>query len=336
MIAVRAVIERLLNDVWYENTPLSWLLIPLSWPVGWVVNARRTRAPDKGSTPDGVTVIVVGGLTVGGTGKTPVLVALARWLIDREYRVGVVSRGYKGQRASDLHCVTERDSAREVGDEALLIRRELGIPVFVCRDRKRALQELVALGDVNVVLSDDGLQHYNMPRDLEIVVLDAHRGLGNGRLLPAGPLREPDRRLASVDWILERNSPDADRGFAYRPMRARHLASGKVLIWQTFVDSWAQQDVMAVTALGQPQQFFNMLRAQGLNPREVALPDHEVVDLPSLNALAGDVILMTSKDAIKLPNDADARLWVVEIEVTLPPSLLDKVTATLAEPGRES
>ena len=336
MIAVRAVIERLLNDVWYENTPLSWLLIPFSWPVGWVVNARRSRAPDKRSTPDGVTVIVVGGLTVGGTGKTPVLVALARWLIDREYRVGVVSRGYKGQRASDLHCVTERDSAREVGDEALLIRRELGIPVFVCRDRKRALQELVALGDVNVVLSDDGLQHYNMPRDLEIVVLDAHRGLGNGRLLPAGPLREPDRRLASVDWILERNSPDADRGFAYRPMRARHLASGKVLIWQTFVDSWAQQDVMAVTALGQPQQFFNMLRAQGLNPREVALPDHEVVDLPSLNALAGDVILMTSKDAIKLPNDADARLWVVEIEVTLPPSLLDKVTATLAEPGRES
>ena len=144
MIAVRAVIERLLNDVWYENSPLSWLLIPLSWPVGWVVNARRTRAPDKRSTPDGVTVIVVGGLTVGGTGKTPVLIALARWLSDQGYRVGVVSRGYKGQRASDLHRVTERDAAREVGDEALLIHRELGIPVCVCSDRQRALEALVA------------------------------------------------------------------------------------------------------------------------------------------------------------------------------------------------
>ena len=336
MIAVRAVIERLLNDVWYENSPLSWLLIPLSWPVGWVVNARRTRAPDKRSTPDGVTVIVVGGLTVGGTGKTPVLIALARWLSGQGYRVGVVSRGYKGQRVSDLHRVTERDSAREVGDEALLIHRELGIPVCVCSDRQRALEELVEVGDVNVILSDDGLQHYNMPRDLEIVVLDAHRGLGNGRLLPAGPLREPGNRLASVDWILERNSPDADRGFAYRPIRAKHLASGKVLSWQDCVEAWAQQDVMAVTGLGQPQQFFNMLREQGLAPRELALPDHEVLDLPSLNALTGEVILMTSKDAIKLPNDADARLWVVEIAVTLPPSLLDKVTATLAEPGPES
>ena len=336
MIAVRAVIERLLNDVWYENSPLSWLLIPLSWPVGWVVNARRTRAPDKRSTPDGVTVIVVGGLTVGGTGKTPVLIALARWLSDQGYRVGVVSRGYKGQRATDLHRVTEHDSAREVGDEALLIHRELGIPVCVCSDRQRALEALVAVGDANVILSDDGLQHYNMPRDLEIVVLDAHRGLGNGRLLPAGPLREPGDRLASVDWILERNSPDADRGFAYHPIRARHLASGKVLSWQACVDSWTQQDVTAVTGLGQPQQFFDMLRAQGLNPREVALPDHEVLDLPSLNALTGEAILMTSKDAIKLPNDADARLWVVEIEVTLPPSLLDKVTATLAEISPES
>ena len=336
MIAVRAVIERLLNNVWYENSPLSWLLIPLSWPVGWVVNARLTHAPDKRSTPDGVTVIVVGGLTVGGTGKTPVLIALARWLSDQGYRVGVVSRGYKGQRASDLHRVTERDSAREVGDEALLIHRELGIPVCVCSDRQRALEALVAMGDVNVILSDDGLQHYNMPRDLEIVVLDAHRGLGNGRLLPAGPLREPGNRLASVDWILERNSPDADRGFAYRPIRAKHLASGKFLSWRDCVEAWAQQDVMAVTGLGQPQQFFNMLREQGLAPRGLALPDHEVLDLPSLNALTGDVILMTSKDAIKLPDDADARLWVVEIAVTLPPSVLDKVTATLAEPGPES
>ena len=102
------------------------------------------------------------------------------------------------------------------------------------------------------------------------------------------------------------------------------------------MDSWAQQDVLAVTGLGQPQQFFDMLRAQGLNPREIALPDHEVLDLPSLNALTGEVILVTSKDAIKLPKDADARLWVVEIEVTLPPLLLDKVAVTLVESGRES
>ena len=148
---------------------MSWCLIPLTWPVRWAIHRRRQQASPKGSTPEGVTVIVVGGLTAGGTGKTPVLIGLGKWLTEQGYRVGVVSRGYGGTHGPEPHSVKELDGAAVVGDEPLLIQRELAVPVVVCADRKRALDVLVDQGTVDVVLSDDGLQHYPMPRDIEPV-----------------------------------------------------------------------------------------------------------------------------------------------------------------------
>ena len=195
MSAIRSVLERVLNSIWYGRNALSLLLIPLSWPVQWVVARRRARAPAKHSTPEGVSVWVIGGLTAGGTGKTPVLIALGQWLIERGYRVGVVSRGYGGEGHREPHWVEDQDAARVVGDEPLLVKQRLGVPVVVCSDRQRAVSDLIARADIDVVLSDDGMQHYAMPRDAEIVVLDAERGLGNGRLLPAGPLREAGPEL---------------------------------------------------------------------------------------------------------------------------------------------
>ena len=329
MSSIRRVLERLLNSIWYGSSALSLLLIPMSWPVKWVVAHRRTRAPAKHSTPEGVSVWVIGGLTAGGTGKTPVLIALGHWLIERGYRVGVVSRGYGGEGRREPHWVEDQDDARVVGDEPLLVKQRLGVPVVVCTDRQQALSYLIARAHIDVVLSDDGMQHYAMPRDAEIVVLDAERGLGNGRLLPAGPLREPVDRLRSVDWILERNSSNADRRFAYEPVGALHMATGRMLPWRECVNEWLGQDVAAATGLGQPRQFFDMLRGSGLSIREHAVSDHGKLPQPQLDMLAEATVIVTAKDAVKLAHPVDPRVWVVEIDVDLPPSLLNYLTGLL-------
>ena len=329
MSTTQGALERLLNHIWYGNSLLSWCLIPLTWPVRWVIHRRRQQASPKGSTPEGVTVIVVGGLTAGGTGKTPVLIGLGKWLAEQGYRVGVVSRGYGGTHGPEPHSVKELDGAAVVGDEPLLIQRELAVPVVVCADRKRALDTLVDQGAVDVVLSDDGLQHYPMPRDIELLVLDAERGLGNGRLLPAGPLREPASRLASVDVVLERNSGDPDRGFSYQPAAATHLASGRQITWPECVAKWRDQSMVAMTGLGQPKQFFEMLRGQGLAIEAESLGDHEALTQARLDRRDEQIVLLTAKDAVKLAECVDPRVWVVAIEVALPSSLLARLTALL-------
>ena len=329
MSSIRGAMERVLNHIWYGSSPLSLLLVPLSWPVRWVVARRRANAPAKRSSAAGASVVVVGGLTAGGTGKTPVLIALGQWLIERGCRVGVVSRGYGGELSPEPRWVEAHDSARVVGDEPLLIKQRLGVPVVVCPDRQRAVTDLIEGVDIDVVLSDDGLQHYAMLRDVEIAVLDAERGMGNGRLLPAGPLREPAERLRSVDWVLERNSSDADRRFSYQPVRARHIATGRMLPWQECVDEWVGQVVAAATGLGQPGQFFTMLRGSGLRIHECAVPDHGALSQHDLDVLEQDVVLVTAKDAVKLALLVDPRVWVVEIDVALPPSLLDLLTRLL-------
>jgi tetraacyldisaccharide 4'-kinase len=322
MTALRGVVERGLNAIWYRNSVLSWCLLPLSLLVRWAVKRRRDQSPEKGATPDGVMVIVIGGLTVGGTGKTPVLIALGRWLRHCGYRVGVISRGYRSQTSGEARQVVSSDDSACVGDEPLLIKRALDVPVVIGRDRRQALDLLIHDNAVDIVLSDDGLQHYQLPRDLEIVVLDAQRGLGNGRLLPAGPLREPRERLTEVDWILERNSGDANRGFEYQITGARHLASGRLVLWSDCLSQWGEQTLAAITALGQPEQFFHMLTTQGLTVNRLSLPDHDIIRPQHLESVEAEMILITAKDAIKLSGSIDSRLWVVEIEVQLPAALL--------------
>ena len=304
MSSIRGAMERVLTHIWYGSSPLSLLLVPLSWPVRWVVARRRANAPAKRSNAAGARVVVVGGLTAGGTGKTPVLIALGQWLIERGCRVGVVSRGYGGELSPEPRWVEVHDSARVVGDEPLLIKQRLGVPVVVCPDRQRAVTDLIEGVDIDVVLSDDGLQHYAMLRDMEIAVLDAERGMGNG-------------------------SNDVDRRFAYQPVRARHIATGRMLPWQECVDEWVGQVVAAATGLGQPGQFFTMLRGSGLRIHECAMPDHGALSQRELDALEQDVVLVTAKDAVKLAHLVDPRIWVVEIDVALPPSLLDLLTRLL-------
>ena len=334
MIAFRAAVERLLQRIWYEGHWLSFSLVPLSWLVEWEIRRRSTRRLPKQRSDYGARVWVIGGLTVGGTGKTPVLIALGEWLLGKGVSVGVVSRGYRGRLGKTAHLVSASDSPEDVGDEPLLIRQRLGCPVVVCPDRALALEALVGQFEVDVVLSDDGLQHYALPRDLEVIVLDAQRGLGNGRVIPAGPLREPASRLAAVDWVLERNSKDPDRSFSYSVAFMRQLSSERALSWSDWHSQWGQVPITAMTALGQPDQFFEMLSGLGLSVTGVALPDHEAISPERLKQAKTGVVVITAKDAVKLGaienSEVAARVWVVEIETQLPPSLLNKLAATLS------
>jgi len=339
MTAVRGALERLMNRIWYGGYWLAWPLLPFSLLVRWEISRRRRRAPAKGATPEGVLVIVVGGITVGGTGKTPVLMALGQWLQQQGYRVGVVSRGYRGACGRGPHWVTPTDSAAWTGDEPLMIQRALSVPVVVGRDRAAALALLIERCQPDVVLSDDGLQHYAMPRDIEIAVLDHERGLGNGWLLPAGPLREPALKLGSVDWVLERNSDDVDRGFVYHVRGVRNLISEQVLSWSDCRATWAKRKLTAITGLGQPEQFFAMLAEQGFSVEGRALPDHEPLAQHDLDDIESEIVLITAKDAAKLSDvtasAAWARVWIVEIEARLPPALLTMLKTQLPQPASD-
>jgi tetraacyldisaccharide 4'-kinase len=334
MTALRGTLERVVNHIWYERSLFSHLLLPLAAVVRLIVSRRRKSALPKGATPEGIKVIIVGGLTVGGTGKTPIVIALGRWLQQRGLRVGVLSRGYRSDVRDIPRMVSSTDKPSSVGDEPLLIFKALQAPVVVCRDRLRGLDALTSQASVDVVLSDDGLQHYPLPRDLEILVLDAERGLGNGRVIPAGPLREPASRLGSVDWVLIRNSDDPDRAFTYRIIGVREWSSGRLIPWLDCVAKWRGLSVTAMTGLGQPMQFFEMLRREGLRVESVALPDHEPITKADLGRVSTDLVLITAKDAIKLSDIEDSqathRLWVVEIEAALPSSLLSSLESVLS------
>lgn len=187
--------------MWYRKRWYAWCLLPLSW-LYTAVAALHARWHIKRRTPLAVPVVVVGNITTGGTGKTPVLIALAKSLTQKHVKVGIVSRGYGSEAPYYPYTVAVDDAPKVSGDEPLLIARETHCPVVIGRDRVAAAEQLIANHSVDIILSDDGLQHHRLPRQIEIVVVDGDRGLGNHLCLPAGPLREPARRLTRVDWVL--------------------------------------------------------------------------------------------------------------------------------------
>jgi len=318
---------------WYSKAPPP-LLLPLSWLFGAVVRLRRLAyARDwlKSSHP-GVPVIVIGNLTVGGTGKTPVTMWLARQLALRGFVVGIVSRGYGGS-AGALRMVTPDSDPREVGDEALLLARYSGASVCIGPERVQAAAELVSRG-CRVILSDDGLQHLALRRDLEIAVVDGRRAFGNGALLPAGPLREPVTRLKSVDLVLvngaaaQGTAPYAVRGapvaleFSLNPGAAVPLGGGTGKPLSAF-----HGRVHAVAGIGHPARFFSMLEEAGLEPVFHAFPDHHPFQAADLAFGDGLPILMTQKDAVKCTRFADARMWMVPVETAFAPQAAAHILA---------
>ena len=312
-----------LQREWLTGGPLSVALLPLSWLYRALLALRQLayQVGLKSVETLPVPVIVVGNWIVGGAGKTPTTLALLELLHTRGLRAGVVSRGY-GREGDGVRLVTRASTSREVGDEPLLIHLRSGVPVAVGRDRVAAARALLAAEpELQLLVSDDGLQHWRLPRDLSLLVFD-ERGLGNGRLLPAGPLRQPPAPLAG-DQLVIYNAPQPSTtlpGFV-----AERRLAGAV----TLADWWAGQPaqmatllalrerpgLLAVAGLARPQRFFDMLDGLGLSFDTLALPDHaDFASLPWGPDAAG--ILLTEKDAVKLSPERVGTLpvWVVALD----------------------
>jgi tetraacyldisaccharide 4'-kinase len=310
-------LEQWLQRQWYGgDSPNPWLL-PLEQVFKAAVRVRRLGYV-KGLKPSRklpAPVIVVGNLTVGGVGKTPLVIALVELLREAGYRPGVISRGYGGLGAVQPLAVTPSSDPAVVGDESLLTTLRTGAPVCVHRDRYAAGQALLAAHDCDVIVADDGLQHYGLARDVEIAVVDGDRRFGNGHLLPAGPLREPVRRLGDVDLVVCRGRGlPGEFSMSIAGVEAVNLLAPEQ---RRRLSSLAGNDLVALAGIGNPASFFQLLSRHGLNFEARVFPDHHRFspdDLPR----DGRIVLMTEKDAVKCRAFATERDWHVPVSAVLP------------------
>ena len=307
--------ERLVN-AWYQGHPALLLLRPLEWLYRAVVQRKRQRflAGQSPSYRAPVPVIVVGNITVGGTGKTPLILYLIDHCRARGLRVGVVSRGYGAQPPSVPWRVTAEQSAEEAGDEPLLLVQRSGVALMIDPDRARAVQALLSAEPLDLILCDDGLQHYRLARDLELVLIDAVRGLGNRHCLPAGPLREPVERLQGVDALLYNgalNDPQEGYGFTLRPRTLVNLRSGEPHALSHFPPG---QALHAVAGIGNPQRFFMTLEGLHWQPVAHAFADHAPYSAELLNFSPALPLVMTEKDAVKCRAFAADNWWYLAVD----------------------
>ncbi|MBQ0959458.1 tetraacyldisaccharide 4'-kinase [Ideonella sp. 4Y11] len=328
-----------LERQWWQPRPgaLAWLLWPLSWSLQRLAMLLRWRDRTRARQLP-VPVLVVGNLIVGGAGKTPTTIALLQALRERGWRPGLVSRGH-GRRETRLRLLGPQASADQVGDEPLLIHRRTGVPGVVGAERTDAARTLLgAHPEVNLLLADDGLQHARLARDWQLIVFD-QRGIGNGLTLPAGPLREPWTPGVPVRSSVLYN---ADQPSTPWP---GHLALRRLAGPVPLADWWAGQppdpgawqaltaapSPLAVAGLAEPERFFAMLRQQGLDCRCLPLPDHAPLD-PLPWPASEPVVLLTEKDAIKLPSarvPPGQNVWVVALDFQLPRALVDEIDQAL-------
>src|SRR6202140_3994185 len=310
--ARRMSVQSWLNRIWYERAAPPWWMVPLSLcygaAAGWrrYLYAKRLRKSTEVSSP----VVVVGNLSVGGTGKTPLVCWLVARLTDLGFKPGGVTRGYGGSFGS-VRLIDSFDDPHVVGDESVLLARRTGVPVAIGRDRPAASQLLVNAG-CNVVVRDDGLQHYALARDCEIVVIDGDRRFGNGWLLPAGPLRETPARMAAADAIVVNGGRALlDGAFSMR-LEAKSALSliGNV---SKALDEFAGRTVHAVAGIGNPERFFNMLRAHGIEVVGHPLPDHAQLRAGDICFADERPVLMTEKDAVKCGRIAGPGHWYVPV-----------------------
>ncbi|WFW11797.1 tetraacyldisaccharide 4'-kinase [Citrobacter freundii] len=318
--------------IWSGESPLWRLLLPLSWLYGLVSGVirlcytlglkRAWRAP--------VPVVVVGNLTAGGNGKTPVVIWLVEHLQQRGIRVGVVSRGYGGKAQEYPLLLAVDTTTAEAGDEPVLIFQRTGVPVAVSPVRADAVKAILAHHDVQIIVTDDGLQHYALARDVEIVVIDGERRFGNGWWLPAGPMRERADRLKSVDAaIVNGGIPQAGEiPMRLEPGLAVNLRTGERC------NVALLPNIVAMAGIGHPPRFFATLAACGAKPQKcVPLADHQSLTYSDVSALlvAGQTLVMTEKDAVKCRAFAEDNWWYLPVDAHLsgdqPDVLLDKLTS---------
>ncbi len=307
-----------IESLWYGNSPLSLALAPVGW-LYCAAGCLRRGAYRLGIAPvgrAGAPVIVVGNISVGGTGKTPLVIWIARFLKSRGLRPGIVSRGYRGRADTWPQQVRPDSDPVMVGDEPVLLARLTRCPVAADPDRLRAARSLLAQTECDVIISDDGLQHLRMGRDVEIAVIDSVRRHGNGRCLPAGPLREPVSRLDSVDLVVA-NGGGIAREFDMRVIAGEAIPLAGEAASRP-LDTFRAGAVHAVCGIGAPQRFFDTLERAGLALIRHRFPDHHGFRAADIDFEDENPVLMTEKDAIKCRRFADSRHWYVPVQAELP------------------
>ncbi|CAM3640407.1 tetraacyldisaccharide 4'-kinase [Parendozoicomonas haliclonae] len=344
----KARLEKTFVNAWYQPVLKPWLIpfLPLSALVAF--EARRRLRAFRQQPPAGhsVPVIVVGNVTAGGTGKTPLAAVLVEKLIAQGYRPGIISRGY-GAQASDSILVTADSDPAVCGDEPVMLAGLTGIPVVVDRDRNRAVDYLLKHTDCNLVISDDGLQHYRLARQLEIAVVDGQRLLGNGCCLPAGPLREPASRLSEVDFVISNGQPDAHcsrlplMGGQEGNVHIMTLQPGDLRPVSGDEQGGMPQSgdvVYGVAGIGNPERFFDSLSQQGFQVNPQPFPDHHPFSVEDFSSLVPGAVIMTAKDAVKcrplvssvFPEAARCNWWYLPVKAELPEVFWSSLFSRLA------
>ena len=318
------------TDSWYQKG-LSWtrVLLPLSWLFNVLAARRKKRYLQKKRWQPPVPVMVVGNISIGGTGKTPVVGTLVKALQHRGYKPGIISRGFGSANASYPISVTPESDPSLVGDEPVMLSRQLQVPLVVDPDRVEAAKYLLDQYDCDLLIADDGLQHYNLQRDIEILVVDGERMLGNGLCLPAGPLREPPERMNSVDLVLINGDPKKGFPISVQSVKARsfYLQPDQLLPVSAQRSGLAPENtkVHAVAGIGNPNRFFTTLSELGYQVIPHAYPDHHAYEIADVEFNDSLPVLMTAKDAVKCQPFADQRHWYLPITTSLSEEVLDRI-----------
>ncbi|OOF42501.1 tetraacyldisaccharide 4'-kinase [Rodentibacter rarus] len=298
---------------WYSHSKLAWLFLPFSL-LFWLISQIRVllfslglKASYRAPKP----VVIVGNLSVGGNGKTPVVVWLVEEIKKRGLRVGVISRGYGSHTKTYPLLVTAKTDPFEGGDEPVLVAQRTGVPVVISPNRRQAIEQLLTYSDCDIIISDDGLQHYQLQRDIEIVVMDAERALGNGFVLPAGPLRELPSRLKTVDFVITNGGKNqySEAVMTLVPHYAVNLKTNEKRPLSDF------QSAIAIAGIGHPPRFFTMLEKLGITLIQTqSFQDHQHFNASQLEKFPqNQPLFMTEKDAVKCQAFAQENWWYVPV-----------------------
>ncbi len=329
MIIMKKLIAKLLNEVWYKDHFVGTWLMPFSFIFMDVIKFRHWMYK-KGYKPVEklpVPVIIVGNITVGGTGKTPLVIYLAQQLKQQGFKPGVISRGYGGQSENWPLRVTAESDALLVGDEAVLIAQQAGCPVAVGPVRADAARLILENEACDVIISDDGLQHYALHRDIEIVVIDGERRFGNNFCLPSGPLREPQERIQEVDFVICNGGESCENEILMQ-LEGAYAINMKTQQRKPLVEFKGLR-CSAMAGIGNPPRFFALLKQYGLNCRTTSFPDHYAYSANDIRYKDAQAILMTEKDAVKCRDFASEQHWFVPVQAKLEKQFIGDLTALL-------
>jgi tetraacyldisaccharide 4'-kinase len=335
--------KQLLPNAWYSNAAWVKLLYPFSLLYRLLSDRKKSHWQGEGlAWQASVPVVVTGNITVGGTGKTPLTLALAQWLVEQGMHPVIISRGYGGHSSHFPLLVEPGTAVRESGDEALLMAQQAICPVVVDPQRVRAARYAQDELKADVILCDDGLQHYALARDIEIVVLDGSRGLGNGLLLPAGPLRESPERLARVNHVVINGIPEKPLPVLPGPPvqmhltagRLRNLASGEQMAISEFLAVHGNEPVHAVAGIGNPARFFRTLEQAGFVIMPHPLDDHHRFTREDVDFGDGLQVVMTEKDAVKCRDFSSLQHWALQVNTRIEENWLRTVLAEIRTVAR--